>query len=148
MNDQLLKPTLAGAEEKTTPYSVRVGALSAFFGGVFAPIIWGIINSFRRRRAGRDWPAHAALICVACGILWAALKQPALSAWLTQSGVRGVAIRVAALGIFACEFLLHRTEHRHAETFGLKAPHGLGVGLLCIAASVALQTGGIALFLK
>ncbi len=144
MNEALLKPSLRSGSAPTSVYSVGVGVLAAFFGGVFAPICWAAANSVRLRRGPRDAPVHLALTGVACAAIWVLFGRPqwqtAIKAATGIDSLR-IVLRVLALAIFGCEYLLHRTAQRHARTLGLIAPSGVAVGIGCVVVSVALQFG-------
>lgn len=149
---ELLRPSLDGSSPiGSAPYSQQTGMWSAFFGGPLAAVAMIGINAWRVGRARRDAPWVVALL--AAYVAWTYFLETTpggeqaratLAQWL---GPRGPAYldRFIALMVFLLGMLLHRSEQRSSDLFGLARPKGwiMGIGLIVagIVASVLLIVG-------
>jgi hypothetical protein len=139
----LLQPSLGGsARLAAAPYSLGTGMWSAFFGGPLAATALIGINAWRVGRLRRDavWVVLLAMAYVAWTFFLHATPAGAearstLVSWL---GSRGPAYcdRFIALMSFAGGMLLHRSEQRSADLFGLKRPNGWIMGVALIVCGV------------
>jgi hypothetical protein len=147
---ELLQPSLDGASRlAAAPYSVQTGMWIAFFGGPMAAVAMIAINAWRVGRVRRDmvWVGLLAAAYVAWTFYIEATPSGAelratLVGWL---GSRGPAYcdRFLALLVFLLGMLLHRSEQRSTDLFGLKRPNGWLMGVLLI---VAGSGAGVLLF--
>jgi hypothetical protein len=142
--DALLQPSLARAEHAAL-YSVRANFLVAFFGGVYATLIFSSLNSRRLGRARTDaalylgiaaaWTATVAW----CGYLLASGQWPD---WLLLTGSAGRDARhigrAVSLAVFGLLYLRLRPFYTAAQLGGRQAPSPWKAGLLAVAASAAL----------
>jgi hypothetical protein len=150
----LLEPSLASDEQGVqVPYSARAGFMVAFFGGVFAIVIFSALNAKRLGRMRQDLVPH-----ILVGLLMFAAVSGV--AYLDAQGVRFAIFellgdaergkryffRLVALGLFGLSYLLHRRYYRSADlmvtSFPNPWPWGIGSAVIGGALSlVALQLG-------
>jgi hypothetical protein len=129
--DYLLRPSLSGeAAPETTIYSATTGYMAAFFGGPVGGAVVGLVNAWRLRRLGRDWPLALAAIAMAVGLSWWNVRGGG-GAWLTEQFGRSgteIALRVVGLVFFAGVYLIHRRYYRSMEMMGNEPPSGWVLG--------------------
>lgn len=136
--DRLLEPSLApdASGDALAPYSVRASFFVAFFGGVFALLIFSALSSRRMRRLERDAALYVALAIASASLVvleasW--LAAGTVPAWLEilGEGTRGVRnlSRVLALAAFGAVALRHRTLQKAIELSGREAPNPWSAGL-------------------
>jgi lysylphosphatidylglycerol synthetase-like protein (DUF2156 family) len=136
---ELLQPSLDRASRlSAAPYSLQTGIWSAFFGGPPAAIAMIGINAWRVGRWRRDLTWVALLVVAYVAWIFFMYATPAgaewratLAGWL---GGRAMAYceRFLAFMVFLGGMLLHRSEQRSADLFGLKRPNGWLMGILLI----------------
>ena len=79
-NSDLLRPSLSADHNPSAAiYSLRTEFLTSFFGGPIAGAAIALLNSYRLKRLGVDWPIG--LIAIACSALLAWLWASAPSSW-------------------------------------------------------------------
>ena len=151
--DALLQPTLGDRVKATSIYSVRASFMVAFFGGPFAAVIFGGLNSRRLGRLGKDaWLLILGLLgfcaytaAIGYGLDAFGFEASSSSTELTreQSRTFRMIARVLGLAFFGGIFLLHRPFHKAAELVREDSPSPWGPG---IAASLVGGLISVAMF--
>jgi hypothetical protein len=142
--EALLQPSLAGTEHAAL-YSVRANFLVAFFGGVYATLIFSFLNSRRLGRARTDAALYLGIAVVWTatlawsGYLLAADQWPD---WLVLTGSAGRdarhVARAVSLAVFGLLYLRLRPFYTAAQLGGRESPSPWKAGLLAVALSAAL----------
>jgi hypothetical protein len=149
----LLEPSLAERRAYAPIYSKRAGFFVAFFGGVYATLVFNSINSARLRRLGRDGALY-----LAAGALWSLalvwFGSVGLSEsppqWLELFGDAGRTVRyggkVMAMLLFGAVAFLHRPYYAAQEMGATEPPNpwvvGVGAALLSMAVTAAMVALG------
>ena len=138
---ELLRPSLtADARAPQAIYSAGTGFLSSFLGGPVAGAMIALVNSQRLRRLRIDWPI--ALLALAINVLVRLSVVDHFWDWLDgllgKGSVRFVADLIG-LAFFGVIYALHKPYYRSMSLLGLKAPNGLGLGIVAIALGIAVQ---------
>jgi len=134
-NSDLLRPSLSADHNYSAAiYSVRTAFLTSFFGGPLAGAVIALLDSYRLRRLGVDWP----LALIAIGLFM-------LLSWLaTHDGWRWAIYgsHVGNVIFFGIVYAYHRTYYKSMSVLGITPPNGLGVGfgaaLFGILAEIAM----------
>ena len=148
-NSELLRPSLGSHDSPATAiYSVRTGYLSAFFGGPLAAAAVALVNAHRLKRLRTDWPVAALAVLTSLALAWWEIRAGGRS-WLDSrlgSGGSVFAVRITGLAVFGVVYVMHRMYYRGMAVMGVKAPHGLALGLgLAIAGIAATAAIDVAL---
>ncbi len=137
----LLEPTLAHAPPTRPLYSPRAGFFVAFFGGPFAAVGLGALNSRRIGKLQRErW------LLLALALLWAvlfsALQSPhvagLLPAWLTTPRSVRYATQIAGLACYGLIHQLHKQAQAAAALRDQPAPSAWLPGLATVVSAWAL----------
>jgi hypothetical protein len=137
--DDLLQASLGHDGPATSIYSAGTGYVASFFGGPIAGATIALVNSYRLKRLGTDWPLGLLALGVTVGPMWWWLRGGAH--WAISHGAVGVqqvVSRALGLGFFALVYALHRQYYRNMALFGLRPPAGWPIGLAAVIGSLAL----------
>ncbi len=147
--DALLQPSLQQGVGAVSIYSVRAGFMVAFFGGFFAAVLFGALNSQRLGRLRTDAWLYA-LGTLAFGAYTIALghaiaSEGATAEWLAENsrGLR-IANRAASLAFFGIIFLVHRRFYKAAELAGENSlsPWLPGIAACVVGTVIAVALAG------
>lgn len=150
--DALLQPTLGGQRSAAALYSVRASFMVAFFGGVYASLLFSFLNSRRLGRTREDGWLYALIAGLWTAFLaWGgyALALDQLPDWLAPTGqhardFRYIA-RACALLVFGGIYLRLRRFFRAADLAGMEAPSPWKPGLLVSAVAFGLNFAALAI---
>ena len=144
--EALLQPTLAGRGPTPALYSVRANFLVAFFGGVYATLLFSWLNSRRLGRAREDGLFYALIAVLWTGAVMAIAYLMALDrlpSWLAQTDRPARDIRylgrVVALLVFGVIYLRLRRFFKAAQIAGVESPSPWKPGLAIVAAAIVLS---------
>lgn len=152
-DEDLLTPSLSGAEEAPSLFSSTGFFLVSFFAGPAAAGAYGIANSIRLRRWRQDLPIVVAVVAASFWLLLFASRHGGLMAFAELLGYRParalqIAVRALGLACFAAIYLMHRRHYRAARVTGVEPlsgwPPGVAafvIGLLSIFALEELLEG-------
>ena len=138
--DDLLQPSLGSeAGRETSIYSTTTGYMSAFFGGPLATAGIALMNSYRLKRLGTDWPLGLAALALTLGILWWEVRGGGQEWLIAHLGRKGPSLvtSFAGLATFGVIYAVHRKYYRNMELIGLKAPSGWLPGIAAIVLGAA-----------
>jgi hypothetical protein len=146
--EDLLQPSLRSRQFLLPPYSVRAGFFVAFFGGLFAAVIFGAINSRRADRLERDVAVLGLLACVGAGITtWMSYADVthSMPGFIEALGGERHGVRLFGRGLgilgFGLIYLLQRDMHVARELRGQDAPSAWAPGILSGIAALVLSLG-------
>ena len=138
--DALLQPSLAHTGLREPLYSVRAGFVVAFFGGLFASLLFSGLNSRRLGRTHQDAWLYAVIACIwAASLLWLGYAEATqtLPSWLsvTRDAHRDIryASRALALAVFGLCYSRLRQFYVAATLAGQDPPNPWKAGLSCAA---------------
>ncbi len=144
--EALLQPTLKGRGQTPAPYSVRANFLVAFFGGVYATLLFSWLNSRRLGRAREDGWFYALIAVLWTGAVMSIAYLVALDrlpSWLAQSDRPARDIRyfgrVVALIVFGVIYLRLRRFFKAAQIAGVESPSPWKPALAIIAGAMVLS---------
>lgn len=147
-DEDLLRPSLSGADEAPSLYSSTGFFLVAFFAGPAAAGAYGIANSMRLRRWRQDLPLVVAVVAASFWLLLFANRHGGLLAFAELLGDRParamqIAVRALGLACFAAIYLMHRRHYRAARVTGVEPVSGWVPGIVAfvigLLANVALD---------
>lgn len=144
--DHLLEPSLGDRGGGASIFSVRAGFFVAFFGGGFAAVIFGVLNSRRLNRLAQDWWIYvlgaivfgAAAVCTGHQLGGVPLDSLATAEGRDRARVLRMASRALALGYFGLIFLRHRRFHKAMELSTEDPPSPWVPGIAAAAAGAAI----------
>ncbi len=143
--EELLEPSFSGS--RLNLFSIRACFFVAFFGGVFATAVFGLVNASRMSRGWRDgWIYVLAAIVWAVFVVWAAygLTTGTLPSWLRFAG-SGRSLRYAgrfvALAVLGLMYLRQKTFFRTQELTGADPADPWPVALSAFAAAFFITSG-------
>ena len=138
---ELLRPSLTtDASAPRAIYSAGTGFVSSFLGGPVAGAMIALANSQRLRRLHIDWPI--ALLALAINVLVRLSVVDHFWDWLDRllgKGSDRYVTELIGLAFFGVIYALHKPYYRSMSLLGLKAPNGLGLGIVAIACGIAVQ---------
>lgn len=141
--DDLLQPTLG---QRDTPaasiYSARAGYVASFFGGPLAGATIALANAYRLKRLRSDWPLGLIAIAATAAPMWWWFRGGAQ--WVAVhagGGASEILLRALGLGFFALVYGWHRQYYRNMTFLGLTPPSGWVIGIVAVAAGVAVEIG-------
>jgi hypothetical protein len=143
--DALLQPSLMQSGQAPALYSVRASFLVAFFGGVYAALLFCWLNVRKLNRTRQDAVFFVALALLWTGLLgWfayaTALDQ--VPSWLSFTGNTArdgrYLGRIAGMLAFGLVYLRLRRFFKAAQLAGMAPPSPWKPALIIIAASAAL----------
>jgi hypothetical protein len=137
-DEDLLTPSLSGAEVRRGMYSSRAMFLVAFIGGPVASTLFGAVNAQRLGTLGRDSPwlialGVGAVTCTA----WIGrnASSPFWSFAILDDQVDSahrLELRIAGLIASGLVFQLHRKAFRAAQWVGAKPANAVPAGVTCV----------------
>ncbi|MGE0031013.1 MAG: hypothetical protein AB7T20_07835 [Steroidobacteraceae bacterium] len=147
--EDLLRPSLQASDSgQKAIYSTTAGYLTAFFGGPFAAIGMGILNSWRLGRIRADALIIVAAIAAALAVFSFLLRpelfgQPELD--VTTRNIRLVT-RLLALALFGAFWLLHKRYYRGMQLLALAPPNPWPAAIACGSIDLLLTMALLAWF--
>jgi hypothetical protein len=134
-DEDLLRPSLEGADEAPSLFSSTGFFLVSFFAGPAAAGAYGIANSIRLRRWRQDLPVVVAVVAASFWLLLFASRHGGLMAFAELLGDRPsramqIAIRALGLACFAAIYLMHRQHYRAARVTGVEPVSGWVPGIV------------------
>jgi hypothetical protein len=139
--DDLLQATLGHSDSPATSiYSALTGYMASFFGGPVAGATVALVNAYRLKRLGTDWPLGLLALAATIGPMWWWFHGGAR--WITAyagAGVQEVLYRVLGLAFFAVVYGCHRQYYRNMTYFGLTPPSGWPLGIGAVAGGLAVN---------
>jgi hypothetical protein len=148
----LLEPSLQHGRASEPIYSVRAGFMVAFFGGLYATLIFSFLNSRKLGRAREDLWLYVTLAALGTALVvwlgYAAISGE-LPSWLSFTDNRGrdsrYVVRAVALLMFGACYLRLRRFYTASQLAGQAPPNPWKPGLAACAVSVLLTLGAGAL---
>ncbi len=142
INEKLLSPSISN-NESVPLFSVRSGFYVAFFGGIYAFLIFNFINSKRLNRLKKDLPFYILWLIVGTSIIlffYQVLKGEAqLPGNLTFKGEWARYVnRVISLAAFASFYFLHKKYHLANNSFGIESLNPWKAGIISSVAGLLI----------
>ena len=105
-SEGLLEPSLRGDGQAVPIYSATTGYLIAFFGGPLAGCGIALIDAYRLRRLGREWPLAIAAVLLTGGLFaWQERGGEVWAERLLGRGAGGLMYRVLGVVFFGAVYL-------------------------------------------
>jgi hypothetical protein len=139
--EDLLQATLGHSDSPAASiYSALTGYMASFFGGPVAGATVALVNAYRLKRLGTDWPLGLLALVATAGASWWWFHGGAR--WITAyagTGVQEILFRILGLGFFAVAYARHRQYYRNMTYFGLTPPSGWPLGIAAVIGGLAVN---------
>jgi hypothetical protein len=147
-DNDLLQPSLSRTDAPATSiYSATTGYVAAFLGGPMGGAVVAMVNSWRLKRLGADWPMGLLAVLITATILYWEARMGG-EGWLVErlgSGGPRMLLRVAAILYFVGIYALHYKSYRNMALLGIEPPSGWRLGIVGVVVGFAATAGLTAL---